>query len=102
MFKEHLEKDLDVFLNATEFGTAALYNGVSIVVDFRSNSDVVFERAGIHDASGSVPACYCKESDIQGIGNGDSITIDGAIFYVLDSDPSSGGIQKIYLSKDRP
>lgn len=102
MFKEQLQKDLDVFLNATEFGTAALYNGVAIVVDFRSSSDVVFDRGNIHDVSGSVPACYCKESDIQGIGNGDPITIDGAIFYVLDLDEPSGGMQKIYLSKDRP
>ena len=102
MFKEQLQKDLDVFINPNEFGTAALYNGEPIAVDFRSSSDVVFDRGNIHDVSSSVPACFCKESDIQGIENGDLITIDGAIFYVLDSDPSSGGIQKIYLSKDRP
>lgn len=102
MFKEQMDKDLDVFLNTTEFGTSALYNGITIAVDFRSHSDVVFERGGQHQVSGSVPACYCKESDIQGIENGDTITIDGTIFYVLDLDKPSGGIQKIYLSEDRP
>lgn len=102
MFKEQLKKDLDVFINPNEFGSAALYNGEPIAVDFRSSSDVVFDRGNIHDVSSSVPACFCKESDIQGIENGDSITIDGAIFYVLDSDEPSGGMQKIYLSKDRP
>lgn len=102
MFKEQLQKDLDVFLNSTEFGTTALFNNVSIVVDFRSASDVVFDRGGIHDVSASVPACFCKESDVQDIENGDSIIIDGFIFYVLDIDPPTSGIQKIYLTKDRP
>lgn len=104
MFKDQLERDLDVFLNATEFGTAALYNGVSIVVDFRSKSDVIFDGRGdgIHEASGEVPSCYCKVGDIDGIAVGDLITVDGTAYYVLDIDPPSGGLQKIYLSKDRP
>lgn len=104
MFKGQLAKDLDVFLNPNEFGTAALYNGKSIVVDFRSHSDVVFDGRGdnIHDVSGSVPSCTCKVSDIDGIETGDPITVDEIAYYVLDLDDPSGGMQKIYLSKDRP
>ncbi|GEM_PF-4284330 len=100
MFKAQLEKDLDVFLNTDEFGSTALYNGVEISVNFRSKSDVIF--SGTHEVHGEVPSCHCKVSDIQGIENGDLITIDGTIFYVLDLDKPSGGIQKIYLSEDRP
>lgn len=104
MFKAQLEKDLDVFLNTEEFGSSALYNGVSIAVDFRSHSDVVFDGRGdgIHEASGSVPSCTCKVLDIDGVDTGDLIIVDDVQYYVLDIEEPSAGMQKIYLSKDRP
>lgn len=103
MFKDQLQSDLDVFMNASEFGSEAVYNGANITVDFRSKSDVVFDGRGdgIHEASGEIPSCYAKESDVIGIENGDQVTIEAVTYYVIDSDPASAGMIRLYLSKDR-
>lgn len=102
--KDQLISDLDVFMNASEFGSSAVYNGSNIVVDFRSKSDVIFEGRGdgIHEASGEIPSCYAKQADVEFAEVGDTIIIDNETYYIIDLDPPSGGMIKLYLSKDRP
>lgn len=107
-FREQMLKDLDdVFFNETEFSVQATYTGAlgsaEILVCFDEDDDVVFDSSGDldTDVSASVPVAICKVSDVSDASHGDTLVIDGVIWYIIDMNPPKDGMRKLYLSKDR-
>ena len=98
MFKEILDKDLDVFVNIEEFGEESSINGTTIIVvedndgvkEYKNNNvDLIYE---------DLLMLYCKVQDLDSINIDNYIDYNG-MFYTILSKDKQGGIYQIVLKR---
>ncbi len=86
MFKDILDKDLDVFLNMEEFGEESSINGNPIIVvedndgikEYKNNnSDLLYE---------DLLMIYCKVHDLNSINIDNYIDYNGIFYTILSKD----------------
>lgn len=101
-FKDQLKQDLSVFFSEEEFAQRALLqNGLEILVFFDEKEAVVFDTGLESDVSASALSVTCRAEDVDGLHYGDSLTLDGVTYYIIDMEPPQSGVRKIYISEDR-
>lgn len=72
----NFDSDADVFINADEFGVTATFKGEDI--------SVIFDMEADEQEEALLPVLRCKKSDVTGIAYGDTFTIDGQDYGVLN------------------
>ena len=91
-------EDLDTFF--TDFGIEAVYNLVTITVLFDKNYKVIepFQDGNVIESYG--PAATCKSSDVEGITQGERMTINDIDYYIKEVQNDGTGITVLLLSED--
>jgi len=92
-----LDSDLKSIIYG-DFAVDAVYSTANIKVIYQD------EQAQIDFFNGTVtdggPVAYCYPADVTGIKRGDTITIAGTVYKVLDVNARYMGPTKITLTKD--
>jgi len=95
-FIDNLARDLDqVFFNTDEFAdgtshSSGMYRGI-----FMSKSEVVLDGVVTY-----VPSVTLKSSDSANIANGDTVSVNGKPYTVVDRVSQHTDIETLYLSTD--
>jgi hypothetical protein len=97
-FKDDLETDLDVFLNASEFATDITYKSATITGIF--DNAYVVSALDTDDVETLQPQVYVKSGDVVGIVQGDTMTINGITYKVISPQPDGTGLTLVILSRD--
>jgi len=91
--KEQVADDLDVFLNTDEFADEATIGGETVNGIFDN------EHTEVLDVSGTHPAFTCKTSDVSGVSQGDTVTINGTGYRVVSIKPDGTGMTTLVLEE---
>jgi hypothetical protein len=104
-FKDQIAADLDVFINADEFGEAAVYQPLSgeaidLTVIYDESYELVNPETGVGIQSNQ-PLIMAKSASLAGItpGTGDQVTIRNETMRVIEVQPDGRGVTKILLHR---
>lgn len=98
MFKDILNKDLDIFLNIEEFGEESSINGIPIIVvedndgvkEYKNNNaDLLYE---------DLLMIYCRVHDLDSINIDNYIEYNG-MFYTILSKDKQGDMYQLILKR---
>ncbi len=97
--------DLETVFRTDEFAETALFAAgalppISIPVIFEgpyAASEFTQAEASVENAS---PKAYCRASDLAGAAHGDTLTIGGKTWHVVEVRPDGTGIVTLVLSED--
>lgn len=96
--KDDILTDLDTFLDTDEFGVEVAY-GSGIIKGIFDNVFIA-DQQGEVDVETLQPQVTVKTSDVSGIAQGDTMTIDSVDYNVIGIQPDGTGLTNILLSKD--
>ncbi len=94
-FQDNLIADLDIFLNADEFGELATFKGNSIKVQFYKS----FDPASPGDVNIETRRVWAvaKTNDVSEAVHGDTLTIDGMAYKIIGIEPGDSGLTTLRL-----
>ncbi|GAF85155.1 unnamed protein product [marine sediment metagenome] len=97
-FKTDLIGDLDTFLANDEFAVDVTYNAVTFTGIF----DDAFDSPNLDTGQieTTAPQVLVKDSDISGIAQDDTMTINSVVYNVTGIHPDGTGLTTIILSQD--
>ncbi|HLB00905.1 MAG TPA: hypothetical protein VJO14_05935 [Bacteroidota bacterium] len=100
-----LTSDLETIFNTDELAQTATYirqgyASAQVPVIF-GNEYVVAQGPGEQGIGTSAPTALCKTADVPAAAEGDTLTIDGMTYRILEVQPDGTGITLLILSKDR-
>jgi hypothetical protein len=101
-----LTSDLDTIFSTDELAQTASYvrqgyPSAQIPVIF-GNEYVVARGSEEVGVGTSAPTALCKTADVPAAAEGDTLTIDGMTYHILEVQPDGTGVTLLILSKDRP
>jgi len=95
-------ENLDDFLDAEEFAVQAvieLQDATSRTVTGIYDDPYLNAELGEYDMDTSRPRFTCKETDVQGVTRGDTISIDGTVMDIMTSpQPDGTGVALLDLA----
>jgi hypothetical protein len=109
--KTQIMSDIDsAFLNTDEFADEAIWikvtsEGPPVVCELKTISGIFDEAFNAVDINGqaiegSVPTFLASSAAVDGIADGDTITIDGQVWNVIGRQPDGTGMTLLILSED--
>ena len=100
-FKAQLQSDLDIFLNSDEFAQVVTIDGKSVKALFDEDHELVsedYENGSNANISTFIPAITVKSGDTAGVKNGDTVTVDGKTYQIVEK-AEEGDIVVFYLGR---
>lgn len=98
MFKEILDKDLDVFVNIEEFGEESSINGTTIIVVEDNDGVKEYKNNNVDLLYEDLLMLYCKVQDLDSINIDNYLDYNGMFYTILAKD-KQGGIYQIVLKR---
>ncbi len=96
-FQDDMLTDLSVFFNPDEFGRQAIYKGNTIQGQLFSE----YESAALFESSVESRKTWfvARSSDVLDAVHGDTLTIDGVAYKIIEIEPEDSGITALRLGK---
>jgi hypothetical protein len=90
-----MTEDFTAFFNSAEHGTEATYGAASVIGIFEN------QYVEVNGVGSTKPTFLCSESDVSGIANGSTITIN-AVAYTVAGPPQEDGTGLTLLILQEP
>ncbi len=96
--KADILTDLDTFLDSDEYAVQITYNSGTI--------KGIFDNAFVEDQQDDIdvetlqPQVTVKTSDVTGLTQGDTMTINSVVYNVIGIQPDGTGLTNVLLSQD--
>ena len=96
-FKEHLDADMDIFFNDSEFAEPITYNGTEILCVPADGYEMSTSIPGVNVPTRSV---LVKQADVASPKAGDKVVMDTQTWYVSPGMTIDGGLWSLTLTKE--